>query len=316
MNILISDYEDVLDRDLEYEKQLLLEHLPEAHIEVYSYINEEEFLEKIKDVDVLSTAFLPLNKKVLQSAKRLKCISVNATGYGNIDIQEARNLKIEVRTVKEYCTTEVAEHTMALLLSLVRNIKHYSNEIDRENIWKYQSVVNMKRLAGQTLAIFGFGRIGQAVTKKARAFDLKIIAVDPFTSKEIADELGVTLVDKEYALEHADIITNHMNQTLENKQYFSKEEFLKMKKQPLFINVGRGECVNEQDLLWALEKKHISGAALDVLKEENPELIDHPLTRRDNVILTPHAAFYSEQSMIDLQTRTCENIIDSVKGWR
>lgn len=309
MKILISDYEDVLKRDLDYEKELLLKALPQAMIEVYAYTEEESFIEKMRDVNVLSTAFLPITKKVLREAVQLQCISVNATGYGNIDVEEAARRNIEICTVKEYCTQEVAEHTMALLLALTRNLKHYSSEIDKHQIWQYQSVPDMKRLAGQTMVIFGCGRIGQAVAKRARAFDLNILVVDPYFTQEQADDLGVTLVDKSNALKGADIISNHMNQNESNINYFSKDEFQSMQKTPVFINVGRGACVDEQALINALDGGWIRAAGLDVLKEENPDLTLHPLVGRNNVILTPHAAFYSEQSMRDLQRVTCENII-------
>lgn len=318
MRILISDYAEELNRQLEYEKNLLIEGfkregITDVEVCLYKYKDEEDFLREIKDFDVLLTAFVPVNKRVLEAATKLKCISVNATGYGNVDVDEATKRNIAVCNVREYCTKEVAEHTMALMLSMLRMLKHYGKEIEK-GVWNYGSAPEIERISGKTLAIFGFGRIGQAVAKRAKAFDMNVIAVDPFLPKEIAYNLGVTLVSKEEALKNADIISNHMNQTAENRSYFSSEEFKSMAKKPYFLNVGRGECVDEAALIEALDKGFIKGAALDVLKDENPDLEKCALTKFENVYLTPHAAFYSQTSIKELQRISCENIIYYMTG--
>lgn len=314
MKILISDYRDVLDRDLEYEIQLLKQHLNPEDIAIYPYESKELFMNEIVDTDVLLTAFLPIDKEIFEKANHLKCISINAIGYGNVEISEATKHGVGVCHVGEYCTTEVADHTMAFILALDRQLKHYGKEIEESYRWNYQSAEGMKRLDTKVLAIFGFGRIGQAVSKRAKAFGIKVIAVDPYISKEVDEEYGVTLVDKDYAIRHADIISNHMNDTEENKNYFSQEEFNKMKSSAVFINVGRGETVDEEALIYALDHRKIKGAALDVLKDEDVNLKEHPLVGRENVILTPHAAFYSDTSMEELQRVSCWNIIHYMKG--
>lgn len=313
MKILISDYTDELKRNLEYEKLLLLNKFKDLNInnvsiEIYSFENEQGFAKAISDADVLLTAFLTINKEILDKAERLKCISINATGYGNIDIKEASKRNIAVCNVKEYCTQEVAEHTMALMLSMMRGIKQYGKDIEN-GIWNYQNVHGIERVSGKTLAIFGFGRIGQAVAKRAKGFDLNIVAVDPYIPEEIAEKQDIKLVTKEQALSCADIISNHMNQTSENKSYFSMNEFKSMLRRPYFLNVGRGDCVDEHALKEALDNNFVRGVALDVLKEENPDLRNNSLLDYDNLYLTPHAAFYSETSMRELQKISCENIV-------
>lgn len=316
MKILISDYPEELNRNLAYEKELFLHQLPiqESDIEIYPYKNESEFLEHVKDADALLTAFLPLGESVFSKCEKLKCIGINATGYGTVDMKAAEKYNIAVCPVLEYCTSEVAEHTLALMSALFRNLKTYMEKVEQEHIWSYQSAGPNQRMAGKTLAVFGLGRIGRAVAKRAQAFDMKVIGVDLYFPKEEAEKLGVTLVDKEYALKHADVITNHMNQTKENELYFSWTEFEKMKQKPFFLNVGRGSAVSEEALVHALDTGKIRGAALDVLKSEAPELEENPLLGRENVILTPHAAFYSETSMQELQRITCENIIFFFQG--
>lgn len=312
--ILISDYPEELKRDLEWEKKTLTDALGNDYeIEVYAYQSQEAFLEKMREVEILLTAFLPITTDIIANAANLKLIVVNATGYGTIDLQAVNAKNIAVCPIKEYCTQEVAEHTMALMLCLQRGIRAYEHAIEQKKSWNYLDVKGLQRIEGQTLAIFGFGRIGQAVAKRAQAFGMKILAVDPYLPREAAQEAGALLVEKEEALAQADVITNHMNQTAENGHYFSRKEFEQMRKHPVFLNAGRGSCVDETALVEALDKGWIRAAGLDVLREENPDIANHPLAHRENVVLTPHAAFYSDTSMRELQRISCENLIHFCK---
>lgn len=315
MKIVITDYKDVLDRDLEYEKSIISKGLKDSDIVIYEYTgNQNEFLEVIKDAEAILTSFLDINKTVINSCKKLKCISINAIGYDCVDLKEAAKRNIAVCPVGEYCTQEVAEHTMTLILALSRGIKHYISDIDEKNIWRYQSINNIQRIEGQTLAIFGFGKIGKAVAKRALAFGMKVVAVDPYIAESQNTALNVKLVDTEYVWENADIISNHMNLNNTNCNFFTIAEFRKMKKAPIFINAGRGSSVNEDDLLIAIEEGLIRGAGLDVLTKEDPDLQGNKLLRRENIIITPHAAFYSETSMRELQRISCENIVNYLNG--
>ncbi|EKQ58088.1 MULTISPECIES: NAD(P)-dependent oxidoreductase [unclassified Clostridium] len=315
MKIVITDYKDVLGRDLEYEKSILSKGLKDAEIVIYEYNgNQNEFLEVIEGADAILTAFLDINKTVINACKNLKCISINAVGYDCVDLEEATKRNIAVCPIGEYCTQEVADHTMSLILTLSRGIKHYINDIDKKKIWKYHSISNLQRIEGQTLGIFGFGKIGRAVAKRALAFGMKVVAVDPYAKAEDAKMLGVTLVEPEYIWENADIISNHMNQNGSNNNFFTINEFRKMEKKPIFINAGRGSSVNEDDLLQAIDEELLRGAGLDVLEEENPDLENNKLVGRENVIITPHAAFYSETSMRELQRISCENIVYYLNG--
>ncbi|MBV4431474.1 C-terminal binding protein [Clostridium tyrobutyricum] len=316
MKILVSDYPGTCSRDTYYEEKILKEHIKDVQVVFYEYSdeNKEGFLKELEDADGLITAFIKIDSEVLDRATKLKCISINATGYNNVDIEELKARKIGLCNVHEYCTQEVAAHTLALILSLSRQIKHYQNDIEEKNIWDYNTASGMRRIKGQTLAIFGLGRIGQVVAKMAQAFGMKVIAVDAFLPLKIAKKLNVKMVDKETALKDADIISNHMNQTDETTYYFAIEEFQKMKKCPIFINVARGAAVKEEDMITALDKGFIRGAGLDVLEAENPVLKDNPLLHRENVILTPHAAFCSETSMKDLQRISCENMVYFLNG--
>lgn len=315
MKIVICDYEDVLIRDLDYEKNLILNNLRNSEVTIYSYNGDKkELIETIKDADGIITAFLDLDREILSSTNNLKCISINAAGYDNINIEAANENGVTICAIDEYCTQEVADHTLALILTLSRGIKHYINDVDNKKNWQYQSISGLRRLDGQLLGIFGLGKIGRAVAKRSLAFGMRVVAFDPYVTKEESEKIGVQLQSIEYILENADIISNHMSQNCNNKEFFYMETFKKMKKSPLFINVARGMSVNEEDLIEALDREYISGAGLDVLRSESPDLEVNKLLNRENVIITPHSAFYSDTSMKELQRISCENLINYLNG--
>lgn len=315
MKILISDYPDSMMTSHDYEKEILKSGFPDAEITVYEYTGDHEaFLKIIEDKQVLLTGFLTIDEEIFKCAPNLSCVSINATGFDNVDLEAATRFGVGVFPVGEYCTIDVAEHAIALMTTLAKNMKHYIEDIDKRRIWKYDSAQQPKRISDQTLCVFGFGKIGRAVAVRAKGLGLKVIAVDPYVDPELANEMGVTLVTPDQAYEVADIISNHMNLSSSNTKYFTKTEFDKMKRHPIFINLGRGLSIDENDLLEALEKGIIRSAGLDVLTDEIPDLIANPLVGREDVIITPHMAFYSETSMRELQRISCENIIYYLKG--
>ncbi len=314
MKIVISDYPDDLNRNTDYEVMLLQHELPDARIVVHPYINHSDFLDEMAEADGLITAFLTIDDAVLSHCKNLKCISVNATGYNSIDLKAAAKKDIVVCALKDYCTEEVADFTLALMLSLVKKLKLHQHFVDEEHIWQFTKVGSVLRLRGKTWGIFGFGRIGQAVAKRAQAFGIHVVAVDPFIPPAVAEALGVSLVDKEYVLEHADMISNHMSVSSDSSTFFDCEFFGKLLRKPMFVNVGRGVSVDEEALLWALNEELVSGAGLDVLADDGLSISTNPLVGKENVIITPHAAFYSEDSIKALQDISCNNLASCLKG--
>lgn len=317
MKIVISDYKNSMMPTHDYEKKILSKAIPDAEIIVYEYTDEkrEEFYSVIEDANVVLTGFIKFDKEAFEHAKQLLCISINATGYDNIDLTEATKHSVGVFPVGEYCTEDVAEHTIALMLALNKNLKHYSSgDIDKKFIWKYDSITPPARIGSQILGIFGLGKIGKKVAKMAQGLGMKAVAVDPFITPEEGEKLGVKMVNADELYEQADVISNHMNLGSSNKEFFTIKEFRKMKKHPVFLNLARGMSINENDLIKALDQKLIRGAGLDVLSDETPDLKNNALVNRDNVIITPHAAFYSKESIENLQRISCENIAYYLRG--
>lgn len=316
MKILICDYKDSMMPTHDYEERVLKDGMKDVEIIVYEYLDSkrDEFLTLVEDVDAILTAFIPIDKEVFQKAKKLKCISLNATGYDNVDLAEATNRGIGVFPVGEYCTNDVAEHAIALMLSLNKNIKKYIYDIEKKYIWKYDSPVPPNRIENQTIGIFGFGKIGRKVARLAKGLGMTVMIHDLFVDENIAKEIGVISSTGEEIYSNADIISNHMSLKETSTVYFTKTEFDKMKKNPIFLNLGRGKSINEQDLVYALDSGIIRAAGVDVLYDETPVLENHALSNRDNVIITPHSAFYSKESITDLQRMSCQNIVHFMNG--
>ncbi|MGM0216168.1 C-terminal binding protein [Enterococcus sp. AZ109] len=315
MKVLISDYPNVLaSRDLSIEVDALKAYNKNLEVEIYPYQNKREFLEKVSHMNGLITAFLKLDRSFFQNDLQLTCVAVNATGYDTIDLAAAKKKNIQVVPLVNYCTEDVADHTIALLLSLNRKLKAYIQLIDHQKIWRYKEVGTMHRLSEQTLAIVGCGKIGQAVAKRAQAFGLSIIGYDPYKSTEELAKLQIKKVSFSEIQEQADVVCNHVATTSENQYLFDRPFFQRLKKQPLFLNLGRGANVDHAALLEALDQGWVRGAGLDVLASENPDLEKEPLVNRENVIITPHASFYSEESMRTLQLQSVENLIKHLEA--
>ena len=314
MKIVISDYAESMMNDQTYELKLLKHNHPDWIIKAIAYNPENlhAFNAELFDADALLTAFIPVNEELLAKAPNLKLISINAMGFNNIDLKATSAHRVSVCAISDYCSTDVAEFTISLILSLIKQLKAYDYTLTVDHLWKYNALLPQKRLSEQILGIFGLGNIGQKVAAFAKALGIKVIAYDPYLPPKVAKKLEIDLVSAAQVYANADIITNHMRLTASNRNFFSTTAFKQMGQgqQPIFINVARGESVDEQALLYALDQKWIKGTGLDVLSSENPNLTNHPLLNRSNVILTPHAAFYSINSVTDLQRISCQNIIN------
>ena len=201
-----------------------------------------------------------------------------------------------------------AEHAIAMMLALNHNLSRYAAVIRKEKKWDYKAAPPQRTLDHKTLTVFGLGRIGRETAKLAQGLGMQVMAVDPFVSEKTMAELHIKKAEKEEALRRADVIINHMALTKENYHYFNEEAFRKMEQHPFFLNVGRGGCVQEAALEKALEHGWIAGAGLDVLEEENVDLEKCRLLERENVILTPHSAFYSADSILRLHTISGKNL--------
>jgi D-3-phosphoglycerate dehydrogenase len=259
-----------------------------------------------RDADLVLTDYVPFTRVVLQQLPQLKLISVAASGYDNIDIAAAREQGIRICAIDEYCTDEVADHALLLMLALGRRLIDYHNQVQQQHSWRFESLTGLPRFGDLTLGIIGFGRIGRAVARRAEAFGMSVMAHDPFV-----DQASFSL-DEIFA--QSDIITLHCNLSAKNRHLIDKAAFRKMRRKPILINVARGGLIDESDLVWALDQGLVSAAGLDVLEQEPPDLARSALTGRSNVILTPHVAFYSDASIRENRRLSAQNIRHFLDG--
>lgn len=297
MKVLISDYRNAFTQEYELSQQAITG-LCEADVSLCAY-EDEQFLDFLHNTDVLITAYLKIDESFLRKAPHLKAISISASGYSNCDLEALARHQITLMHIKEYCSREVSEHALSLLMSLNRRLPFYKNDVDHEH-WQYQEFP-MKTLDRSSVTIYGFGHIGKITASLCHALGMKVSIVDPFVQKA-----AYPIVSKETGTQ-ADFIISHMPLTKTNSHYFNDAFFQAMPSTSFFINVARGGLVDEAALVKALDEHKIAGAGLDVLSEENPDLHNHPLLHRDNVILTPHAAFYSTASIQRLFTIAGKN---------
>ncbi|HWQ51600.1 MAG TPA: C-terminal binding protein, partial [Terriglobales bacterium] len=313
MKIYLVDEATLLPEDCEIERRELQAVLGPCEVVCYAFETYEKMRQDLKDADGIITGFQHIGDEDMAAMPRLAAISVSATGFDCIDTKAATDRGIPVCAIAEYCTKEVAEHTMALLLTIWRKLGCMKADVEKGG-WRYDVCAPIERLEGKTLGIFGLGRIGTAVAKRAAAFGLRVIAADPALTFMEAKERGAQLVTPDAVLATSDIITNHMDANETNRDLFNGAAFAAMARRPLFLNCARGWSVDESALIDALDKGLIRAAGIDVLKDENPCLEGHPLLGRDNVILTPHAAFYSETSIEALHRISAKNLACCLAG--
>lgn len=280
---------------------------------------EADIIQYAWDADAILVGATELyTARALQALKKCRILSRMGVGYDNIDIEAATENGIAVAYVPEASVSEVSDHAMALLLTLARRILPLSR-IGKTSSWSQVSPEltairrGMQRLSGQTLGLVGTGRIGAALVPKAKAFGLRVITYDPYIRPEAARQMGIELVDFQPLLKEADFISLHAPLTSETKHLFSLEQFRAMKSTAYLINTARGALINREDLVTALREGLIAGAALDVTDPE-PLPPESPLLTMENVILTPHSAFYSEASAEETRQRGVESVILALRG--
>lgn len=306
MKVIFAELPNNAERDTSIERETFPKGT-KFEMAVYTDERREEFIKQCETADAIIDGYVVFDDKILSRLKKCKVITLTSTGWNNVDDTAAAKYGIRVSPIREYCTKEVADHTLSILLALERKLKIFDKNIQVNKIWDYTVGCPIERIEGQTLGIVGFGKIGKAVAKRAEAFGMNIITYDPYIPEEVVNNEGAKLVSIDDLLSESDVITIHMNLTSENEGFFNYEKFSKMKKKPYILNVARGAIINESDLARALDEGLLRGAGLDVLPHDNPDLNISPLVGRDNVIMTPHVAYYSETTEYLMVKYAAEN---------
>ena len=274
--------------------------------------NEAELIELTRDADAIINYLAKVTARVINSLERCQVIVRRGIGYDSVDVSAATTKAIPVVNVPEYCTNEVADHAIVLLLSSARKI-FAAWEQTKSGEWDLNQLAPIPALKDSTLGLVGFGKIPRAVTAKAKCFGLKVQASDPFIPAELAAKHNVKLVSLDELLTSSDFISIHAPLTDDTRSLISRREFSLMKPSAVLINTARGPVVDEAALIEALKAKRIAFAALDVVTQE-PPAADNPLRQMNNVILTPHVAWYSQRSAQILGEKVGREIVRVFKG--
>ncbi|MCM8800520.1 MAG: phosphoglycerate dehydrogenase [Candidatus Omnitrophica bacterium] len=303
--ILISD-------PLAEEAMRILKENKDFQVEVKTDLKPEVLREIIKDYDALIVrSATKVTKDIIMHAQRLKVIGRAGVGLDNVDLEAATQKGIIVMNTPGGNTISTAEHTLSLILALSRNIPqaHLST---KQGEWKRSRFIGIE-LYNKILGIIGLGRIGSEVAKRALAFGMRVLAYDPFLSQEIAQRLGVEMVDLKELLMQSDYITIHTPLTEETKYMLSTKEFSLMKKGVRIINCARGGIIDEKALAEAIKEGRVAGAALDVFEQEPPPK-DNELLKLDNVIVTCHLGASTEEAQLNVAIEIAEAVRDYLLG--
>jgi D-3-phosphoglycerate dehydrogenase / 2-oxoglutarate reductase len=271
----------------------------------------EAILEVAREADALLTTYAKIPAEMIAQMKRCRIIARFGIGVDNVDIPAATKAGIVVTRVPDYCIDEVSDHAMALLLALARKIP-FSNAQTHAGRWAMKAVVPIHRLRGSVLGLVAFGQIARLVAEKAEPFGLRVVTYDPYVPPETLARSGVEEVPFGELVEISDYISIHTPLMPETHHLFNADVFRRMKPTAYLINTARGPIVDEAALAHALDQGQLAGAALDVMEKEPPT--GSPLFGRDNVIVTPHTSFYSEESLLDLQTKAAEEVLRVLSG--
>jgi D-3-phosphoglycerate dehydrogenase / 2-oxoglutarate reductase len=284
----------------------------DAELRIATEPTPAAILEAARGADALLVTYAKITADIIAELDACKVIGRFGIGTDNIDIAAATGAGIVVTYAPVYCLDEVSDHAMALLLTLARKTA-FANTLVHAGRWEMSTVVPLNRLRGRTLGLVGLGNIPQKIAPKAQAFGIRVVAFDPYAPDAVFERLDVRRVDFDELLASSDYVSVHAPLTPETTGMFNADTFKRMRPSALLVNTARGPLVDVEALADALEAGEIAGAALDVMPQEPPPA-DCRLLGRDDVILTPHTAFYSEEALLDLQTTVATDVATVLKG--
>lgn len=273
----------------------------------------EEVLDLARDAHAIIVEYAPITRKVIAGLERCQIISRYGIGVNNVAVEAATEKGIVVTNVPDYCLDEVADHTMALLLALARKITRLdrATKQGRWDVWSAAAPVY--GLRDSSLGLIGFGQTARRVATRAQGFGMQVLAHDPWIDKASFHEHDATPVSLDELLRLSDFVSLHTRLTDDTYHLIGEDELKRMNSHAFLINTARGDIVDERALFRALTEGWIAGAAVDVLAQEPPPP-DYQLVSLDNIIVTPHAAFYSERSIQELRRRATREVVRVLQG--
>lgn len=275
--------------------------------------DEIKVIEYTKDADAIICQFANINKQVIKNLEKCRIISRYAIGVDNIEVEEAKKRGIVVSNVPDYCIEEVSDTTIAHILNCVRKIS-ITNNLFQNGKWSYERIKPLFRFSEQTLGLIAFGNIARRVAEKMKNFNIRILSHDPYY-EDIEKKYGyVDFVSLEELLKQSDIISVHAPLNRKTYHLIDKDKIDLLKNNVIIINTSRGGLIDEKAIEYGLRKKKIALAGLDVLEFKDNEYSQSILTKYpEQVVITPHIAWYSEKSVADLQRKAALNVFHMLK---
>ncbi|MCL5030868.1 MAG: C-terminal binding protein [Bacteroidetes bacterium] len=313
MKVVITDY---IEADLEWEKEEFKKLGLEYSIFQMKHASPNQLVEKLIDADIIIVNMAKMNREVLSKLNKCKLIIRHGVGYDNIDIKSANEFNITVSYIPDYCTEEVAEQALMLLLVAYRKFVLQSESMKLsigKSEWDFSPIIPIRRFSGKTAGLIGCGRIGQKILKMLRGFDINVLVYDPLLSEKRLSELGVSNNSLEDVLSQSDMISIHSSLNLTTYHMIGEKELRMMKPESIIVNTARGGIINADALAKACKEKWIAGAGIDVYEKE-PPANNFPLVGLENVILTPHISWYSEDAGWDIRKKIMEDVLRFIKG--
>lgn len=283
-----------------------------AELQVFQCRTEAEVIAAAREADGILVQYAPLSREVIESLRRCRVIARYGIGVDMIDLPAADRRGIWVVNVPDYCVEEVSDHAVALMLALVRRLPRLDAAV-RRGQWDVSLAGPVSRLADCTVGLVGLGKIARRVAEKMKGFGCRLLGYDPYADPRAGGGPGVELVGLDELVRLSDLLSLHAPLSVETRHLVGESLLRRMKPTAFLINTSRGGLIDETALVAALEKGWIAGAALDVAESE-PRGPQDPLLKAENVLLTPHAAFYSAQSRQELQRRTARAAAQVLRG--
>lgn len=274
----------------------------------------EEIIEAAREADAVQVHFAKITKDIIEKLPKCRVLVRSAVGMDTIDIDAATAAGLPVCNVPDYGIEDVSTHAILMMLAITKKINILTGSV-KEGIWDYSLTKPVHRLNGQVFGLMGCGAIARCTARKAQAFGMKVVAYDPYLSQSQVDGMGITLMPMEEVAAQSDVLSIHLPLTKETEGLINRNFFAGMKKSAYLVNTARGGVICEDDLVEALKDGMIAGAGLDVLCDEKISK-EHPLMQFDNVIITPHAAWYSEEAELALLTGAAEEVVRGLRGER
>jgi D-3-phosphoglycerate dehydrogenase / 2-oxoglutarate reductase len=286
-----------------------------ARMTTLAFMQEEaEMIARLRDADALVTTYSPVTRGVMSALEGLKVVVRTGVGYDVIDLPAATELGVIVVNIPDLWIREVANHALGLLLAWNRKILRLDREV-HAGVWSAVVPGGAGSLHGETIGIVGLGNIGSALARRVAALEMTVIACDPYVDDGKFAALGVERVTLPALAERSDYVSVHTLLSAETRHLIGEAFFARTKPAAFLINTSRGPVVDEQALIRALREGRLAGAALDVWERE-PVAADHPLLAMDNVIATPHAAYFSTAAVAAVPRRSGEEIARALDGER